>query len=114
MRTKPIQQGERVFDNEMFLTGTVISIIDGEKKDERQYVIRNDPEWNKTNLDTADEDMPETWTEKEEFLYQFVPGLRDNRYGYEVCYEHVDEIKYPYFCPALNENLFTLETIIEQ
>lgn len=50
-----------------------------------------------------------TWLTDDGNLYQFVPDMVDTRCEEPVCYEHEDEIDYPYYSPYLDENLYGFE-----
>jgi len=51
-----------------------------------------------------------TWIANVNDVYQIAPGLRTICSGDIVCYEHNQtEDGYPYYCPELQENMFSFE-----
>ena len=53
-----------------------------------------------------------TWLTNVMSVYQIAEGLRTGNTGDIVCYEHNEtEDGYPYYCPALEENLFSIELV---
>ena len=52
------------------------------------------------------------WKPKMESVYQIAEGLRTACSGDIVCYEHNEtRDDYPYYCPALEENFFSIEVV---
>lgn len=105
LQYKPdFQPGQRVFDNEEMRAG----IIDYIFKDGKHLALKADKEWNEGYMNTDESSEPEEWTANMEQVYEFVPDLVDKRNGLDICYERFI-LEYPYFCPALNENLYSFE-----
>lgn len=106
-----IKKGDRVFDCDEMRAGFVMDIrLDD--KDRLIYKLRADDTWNKTYMDLDTEEDKAIWEcEFESTIYEFCKDRVDSRYGYPVCYEHLEtEAEYPYYCPVLDENLFEFET----
>ena len=56
------------------------------------------------------EEKGKRWLADADDVYQIAPGLRTACSGDIVCYEHNEtEDEYPYYCPALQENFFSIE-----
>ena len=78
-------------------------------------------EWATVSMLSADEDNNflvlkndngELWEALYEDVYQIAEGIRTANTGDIVCYEHNDlEDGYPYYCPALQENFFSVEVV---
>lgn len=87
-RHHPLAVGEYVFDCNLQKWGKIVEL-------------------NKLNATLSFKDKK--WKSTRGYLYQIAKGIRCNRTNTEVCYEH--QISgYPYYCPALDENLYGIET----
>jgi len=93
----PFFIGERVWDDYRHEWATV-SMFKGIENEAGCLVLKND--------------NGELWEADYQNAYQIAEGLRSACSGDLVCYEHNDtEDGYPYYCPAIRENIFTAETL---
>ena len=94
----PFAIGERVWDDNRHEWAIVFMFGVGEEEGSNFLVLKND--------------RGELWEALYEDVYQIAPGLRTACSGDIVCYEHNDtEDGYPYYCPALEENFFSIEVV---
>lgn len=92
----PFTISERVWDDNRCEWATV-SMLGGDE-DNNFLVLAND--------------KGELWEASYEDVYQIAEGIRTANTGDIVCYEHNEtEDKYPYYCPALQENFFSVEVV---
>lgn len=93
----PFFIGERVWDDNRHEWATVSMFGCGSEKERTNFLVLKN-------------DNGELWVALYEDVYQIAPGLRTTCSGDIVCYEHREtEDEYPYYCPALEENFFSLE-----
>ena len=92
----PFTIGERVWDDNRCEWATVSML--GADEDNNFLVLKND--------------NGELWEALYEDVYQIAEGIRSANTGDIVCYEHNEtEDEYPYYCPALTENFFSVEVV---
>ena len=106
-RHHPLTVGEKVYDANVMLVGTIVAI-----KGQMVYLemLGNDEQENKKMFDEEITEADCKWKSHAENIYQFADGLV-GRDGNPVCYEHMEtEDEYPYYSPYLDENLFEFET----
>lgn len=51
------------------------------------------------------------YEEKRENLYPLAENVVTREYGLDLCYEIIDDIEYPYFCPAADSNFYDFEVV---
>lgn len=51
------------------------------------------------------------YEEKRENLYPLAENVVTRDYGLDLCYEIIDDIEYPYFCPAADSNFYDFEVV---
>lgn len=94
----PFFIGERVWDDNRCEWATVSMFGGSEDEGSNFLVLKND--------------RGELWDALYEDVYQIAEGLRTANSGDIVCYEHNEtEDNYPYYCPALEENFFSIEVV---
>ena len=92
----PFFIGERVWDDNRHEWATV-SMFGGSKDEGSNFLVLKNGNG-------------ELWEALYDDVYQIAEGLRTVNTGDIVCYEHNDtEDGYPYYCPALEENFFSIE-----
>ena len=97
----PFFIGERVWDDDNKEWAKVVR-VGGELLDEGGYLI----------LLESPDGKGMTWLTDTDSVYQIAEGVRTANTGDIVCYEHNDtEDGYPYYCPALEENFFSIEVV---
>lgn len=93
----PFFIGERVWDDNRHEWATVSMFGCGSKEEGTNFLVLKN-------------DNGELWEALYEDVYQIAEGLRTGNTGDIVCYEHNEtEDGYPYYCPALEENFFSIE-----
>lgn len=51
------------------------------------------------------------YEEKRENLYPLAENVVTREYGLDLCHEIIDDIEYPYFCPAADSNFYDFEVV---
>ena len=112
-RRTELKVGQVVYDFNKKLFGVLVILKDG-KATLNMDALSHDREklpmgWcryeNKIMFDCEAEKEPGIWeTEDLNALYQVAWGIKDDRTGNLVCYEHTDEC-WDYYSPYLEENL---------
>ena len=107
-RNHPLFIGEVVFDLNKNYFGVITELTDNkavldmngwcEEENRKMFdceITEDDIVWETDDLDA---------------LYQVAWGIKDNRLGEMVCYEHNNTSgNYPYYSPYLEENLYSFE-----
>ena len=94
----PFTIGEKVWDDNTCQWATVSMFGGSEDEGSNFLVLKND--------------NGELWEALCDDVYQIAPGLRTACSGDIVCYEHnKTEDDYPYYCPELQENFFSIELV---
>lgn len=118
-RNHPLTVGEVVFDLNHNCFGVITQLIDGYARIDMEGQASNPPikpGWceheNRTIMDFEIPECEMCWVTSDlDALYQVAWGVKDNRTGNVVCYEHQEfEDAYPYYSPYLEENLYEFET----
>jgi hypothetical protein len=93
----PFVIGEKVYDDYK-KEWAVVSMFKGVPNEAGCLVLKND--------------AGEIWEANYRNVYQIAPNLRTACSGDVVCYEHNEtEDGYPYYCPELQENFFSIELV---
>lgn len=115
-RNHPLTIGEVVFDLNKNYFGVITELTDNKAiLDMNGFANGIADGWcEHENLIMFDCEITEddiVWeTDDLDALYQVAWGIRDNRLGEMVCYEHTDiSGDYPYYSPYLEENLYSFE-----
>ena len=95
----PFVVGERVWDDSEMRWAVIAQIAPSPDEGSNFLVLK-------------DETTGRLWEALYENVYQIAPGLRTACSGDIVCYEHNEtQDDYPYYCPARQENFFSVELI---
>lgn len=93
-RKNNIKIGDKIFDTNKVEFGIVLNIIAAENGFVYELIG----------------DSKNKWLVEDKAAYQIVPDKYCHN-GHLLCYEHNDEIEYPYYCPFCDENMYEYETI---
>ena len=114
-RNHPLKVGEVVFDCDNMLFGIITeltpskAVLEMNKDFEHNFDCLEE---NLTMMDSEITEEEETWeTDNLDSLYQMAWDVLESQERFPVCYEHQPDIDYPYYCPYINENLYSFETI---
>lgn len=99
IKERQLKVGERVYDVDNQVWVNILSFANGESilddKDGESIVVVDNQEFD------------EAYEVHSAALYKVAENVFFK--GHIVCYEHFESIDYPYFCPDLDENFYSIE-----